>query len=423
MISTKGRVGMGDEKTRIAVLSSEFPPKWGGVGNGVFFLVGSLADEFHYQMDVVTRDMGPSMREARPPLPKGIDVHEVPFTKLPMYFATSFGKNAVEWMIRGGLVWDLCHVHSNMTLLPERAYHAIKERMPIVSTMHGTWMGERSEMEMGDVSMSIQGVNDLAVMYVSSRFDRYEDYALELSDVIVAESKREEEALKARASKETAKRMVRIPPGVDTERFSPKWKDPGLKKRLGIKKGELHLLHVGRLAGRKGLDTLIEAYDRIVTEMKDVKLVVVGKGPREKMLRKEAKDRGFEDRLVMVGSVPMDELTAHFATADITLFPSKWEGFGLITLETMASGTPCVATRVGAADEIIEDGSSGFLVDVGDAEAMAEAVARFARDDEAIAHMGERARERVKSTFTWKHTAERYDVLFKRLLEEGKRGI
>jgi glycosyltransferase involved in cell wall biosynthesis len=420
MTSTKGKVGMGDEKARLAVLSSEFPPKWGGVGNGVFFLVRSLAEEFHYRMDVVTRDMGPRMREERPPLPEGIDVHEVPFTKLPMYFATSFGRNAVDWMTKGGMDWDLCHVHSNMTLLSEKAYHTIKERMPIVSTMHGTWMGERSEMEMGDVSMSVQGVNDLAVMYISSRFDRYEDYAIELSDVIVAESRREEEALRTRASREAAKRMVRIPPGVDTERFSPRWEDPGLRKRLGIKKGELHILHVGRLAGRKGLDTLIEAFERIVSEVKDAKLVVVGTGPREKMLRKEARVRGFEDRMVMVGSVPMDELAAHFATADITLFPSKWEGFGLITLETMASGTPCVATSVGAADEIIEDGKSGFLVDVGDAKAIAKAVARFARDEETMAHMGERARERVMSTFTWKHTAERYDILFRRLLEERK---
>jgi glycosyltransferase involved in cell wall biosynthesis len=394
---------------KVAMLSAEFPPKWGGVGIGAYYHALILTKEHKVDYDIFTRKLA----EPFPKMPGKTKIHSVPFTKLPMYFATSFGRNAVKRMEELGKKWDLCHVEGNMTLLDKDLYPRIKA--PIITSQHGTWRGERSEMRFEDVSFNLKGMNDLAVMYLSPRFDKYEDYALMCSDVVVAISKREEKALKGRGVKDIKARIVRIAQGVDEKTFKPSNKDPKLRKRLGVKEGEGLILFVGRLAGRKGLDMVVEAFDTISKEDRKVRLAIVGTGPRTGMVRKEAKSRGFEDRMTMCGTVDLKELARYYATADVTLFPSRWEGFGLIPLESMASGTPCVSTRVGAADDIITDGVDGYLVDVDDHEALAEKAMKVLKSPDKRETMGRAARKKVEDNFTWSHTGRAYYKLYQEL--------
>jgi len=394
---------------KVAMLSSEFPPKWGGVGIGAYYHALVMAKEHGVKYDIFTRET----TEHFPKMPGKTSIIPIKYTKLPMYFATSFGRNAVKKMDDLGKKWDICHVEGNMTLLDKDLYPRIKA--PIITSQHGTWRGERSEMRLEDVSFNVAGMNDLAVMYLSPRFDKYEDYALMFSDIVVAISKREEKALRSRDVTDVKAKIVRIAQGVDEKTFHPSNKDPKLRKRLKVKDDSGLVLFVGRLAGRKGLDTVVEAFDIIAAEDSSVRLAVVGTGPRTGMVRKETKRRGIDDRVEMVGTVDLNELAAFYASADVTLFPSRWEGFGLIPLESMASGTPCVSTRVGAADDIITDGKDGYLVDVDDPEALAQKALKVLRSPAKRKAMGEAARKKVEDNFTWSHTGRAYYNLYQEL--------
>jgi len=394
---------------KAAMLSSEFPPKWGGVGIGAYYHALVLTKEHGVHYDIFTREM----RDPFPKMPGKTVMHRIKFTRLPMYFATSFGRNAVKRMEELGKVWDVCHVEGNMTLLDKDLYPRIKP--PIITSQHGTWRGERSEMRFEDVSFNLQGVNDLAVMYLSPRFDKYEDYALMYSDVVVAISKREERALKAREVKDVRAKIVRIAQGVDEKTFNPENSDPKLRKKLGVGEDGSLVLFVGRLAGRKGLDTVVQAFERISEQDPKAKLAIVGTGPRVGMVRKETKKRGIDDRTTLVGTVDLKTLAKYYATSDVTLFPSRWEGFGLIPLESMASGTPCVSTRVGAADDIITNGRDGYLIDIGDHESLAEMALKVLASRSKREEMGKAAREKVVNNFTWAHTGKAYYELYKEL--------
>jgi glycosyltransferase involved in cell wall biosynthesis len=393
---------------KAAMLSSEFPPKWGGVGIGAYYHALVLTKEHGVRYDILTRKMDKPF----PKMPGKTLMHSVPFTKLPMYFATSFGRNAVKRMEELGKKWDICHVEGNMTLLDKDLYSRIKA--PIITSQHGTWKGERSQMRWEDISFNVQGMNDLAVMYLSPRFDKYEDYVLQYSDVVVAISKREEKALKARGVDIKAK-IVRIHQGVDEKTFHPSNKDQKVRKKLKIKADGSLVLFVGRLAGRKGLDVVIEAFETIAKEDKLARLAIVGTGPRIGMVRKQTKARGLEDRVELIGAVDLKELAKYYASADVTLFPSRWEGFGLIPLESMASGTPCVSTRVGAADDIITEGVDGYLIDVGDCDALAQKALKVLADPTKREAMGKAAREKVEGNFTWSHTGQAYYKLYQDL--------
>lgn len=396
---------------KAAMLSSEYPPKWGGVGVVAYFHAITLAKEHGVDFDVLTRKMTGDV----PKMPKNIKMHMVPFKKLPMYFATSFGKNAVRAMSRMKGKWDICHIEGNMTLLDEKLYRDIK--MPIITTMHGTWKGERSEMRFKDVSMTSKGMNDLAVMYLSPRFDKYEDYAIKHSDVVVAISEQEEKALKERNVADMKGRIVRIHHGVDTEIFDPDRYTMSVKNRHGILKHQPMVLFVGRLAGRKGLDTLVEGIEGIAKGDRKARFVIIGTGPRLGMLKKEARRRGFFDRMSLVGALDFEDLARHYATADVVLFPSRWEGYGLITLEAMSSGTPVVASRAGAAEEIITNGRDGYLIDIGDSNALAEKALKLLSSPDRCKEFGRLARSKIEKKYTWSNVARKYYELYKEIMD------
>ena len=166
------------ENTKICMISSEYPPKWGGVGVVAYYLATWMAKRGH-EVHVVTRKQSLGYQSSHP----NIEIHPVKWLKAPMFFTTSFGKNAVKWIKRSGIGPDLIHVHSNMALLPARCYDKLD--IPLVSTMHGTWKGERSTINFRDLSFSISAVNDLAIMCLGPFFDRYEDLAIERSTSIL----------------------------------------------------------------------------------------------------------------------------------------------------------------------------------------------------------------------------------------------
>jgi mannosyltransferase len=124
-------------------------------------------------------------------------------------------------------------------------------------------------------------------------------------------------------------------------------------------------------------------------------------------LKKQAAAAGLADRIRFLGELPIDDVPAWYQRILIYAFTSRNEGFGLTLLEAMASGAALVAARAGAADTVVVDGETGFLVPTGDANAMADAIERLMRDPARAMEMGRKARERVLSQFSVEAEATR----------------
>jgi len=395
--------------TKICVVSSEYPPKWGGVGVVAYYLSTWMAKRGH-EVHVVTRDQKIGHKKSH----DNIHIHPVKWLKAPMLFTLSFGDNAIKWIEDSGIDFDIIHVHSNMALLRKKHY----ERMnfPMVSTMHGTWKGERSMISLKDLTMSVSTINDLSIMYMSPFMDRYEDHALERSNGVIVESLSECRDLKKRGIKNRFNRQIRLPPGIDTEEFRPEKADPQLKEELGIPSDNKLVVSVGRWAARKGIREMISVFAGMNRKRDDLTFLLVGWGPLEKEINRKIAKLGLSENLLAKRSLPFDSMQAMVATADLTMFHSYWEGFGLTMGEALASGTPVVATDVGGIPEMVQP-EWGRLVKVGDVDGQIKAgLELLDRDD--LKEMGLKGREHIVKNFSWDYVSNMTEKLYRWVIED-----
>lgn len=206
-----------------------------------------------------------------------------------------------------------------------------------------------------------------------------------------------------------------IPMGVDSTAFHPDFINQDIRQRHNIT-GEF-LLFVGRLSEKKGVCYLLEAMPRVVERFPDAKLLVVGKGELENELRDLAGRLALADQVVFAGAIPNHELPAYYATADVFVGPSikcsggDTEGFGLTFVEAGLSGCLVIGTRTGGIGDIIEHGETGFLVEMRDAEALAEVIINGLALQAESREFGGAARQRLKDNFDWQIIAEKYGAL------------
>ena len=174
--------------------------------------------------------------------------------------------------------------------------------------------------------------------------------------------------------------------GVETTLFSPHRRDPALREHWGVAPRAPAVLYVGRLAAEKNIELVIAAYQATRQARPDARLILVGDGPMTQRLR--ARHPAF----VYCGMRRGEDLAAHYASADLFLFPSLTETFGNVVLEAMASGLAMVAFDYAAARAHVESERDGLLVPFGDAAAFAAAATALVRDFGALEAMGQAAR-------------------------------
>ena len=126
---------------------------------------------------------------------------------------------------------------------------------------------------------------------------------------------------------------------------------------------------VGRLAARKGYSTLLRAFRIVIKEIPNAKLLIVGRGGMKKNLYKYATKEGFKPSIRIESSLDFNELSNVYNSCDLTIFPSYYEGQGLIPLESMSSGVPVIATNSGPIPEMVDD-EVGSLFELGDEAAV-----------------------------------------------------
>ncbi len=173
-------------------------------------------------------------------------------------------------------------------------------------------------------------------------------------------------------------RIVRIPGGADIDRFVPVPDRDAVRRELGLPEGIPLLLTVRNLEARMGLDTLIEAMAILRRAVPSAVLLVGGTGSLRTALESRAASLQLQEQVRFVGYIPDADLPRYYQAADAFVLPTReLEGFGLITVEALASGTPVLATAIGATPEILRPLDSSLLFRAASPEAMAERLQEF----------------------------------------------
>jgi glycosyltransferase involved in cell wall biosynthesis len=200
-------------------------------------------------------------------------------------------------------------------------------------------------------------------------------------------------------------RLQVVARGVDTQLFSPERRSDVLRSSWEASDHTLVLLSVGRLAAEKNLDLVIGAYQAIRTQVPDCKLVFVGDGPYRATLETLCPEAVF------AGFRTGDDLAAHYASADMFLFPSLTETFGNVTLEAMSSGLPVVAFEHAAAKTLIVQEQHGMLAHHSDARQYTELAVRLALDAPLRQQIKTRARTRALE-MGWAAIMEKIETVY-----------
>ncbi len=196
------------------------------------------------------------------------------------------------------------------------------------------------------------------------------------------------------------RRVTVLPPALDPEfeRANATGEDPS------IVPGSKIVLTVARLAASeqyKGVDTVIRALPAVLTAVPETAYVIVGDGDDRRRLEQLAAALGVSDRVCFFGSATSEQLVSQLRSCAVFAMPSRREGFGISYLEAMWFRKPVVAGNHGGTPEVVVDGETGFLVEHGRVDPLAEVLVRLLRDDGLRAEMGEAGHSRVRSTYTF----------------------
>ncbi|MEV8473727.1 glycosyltransferase family 1 protein [Ralstonia sp. UNC404CL21Col] len=190
--------------------------------------------------------------------------------------------------------------------------------------------------------------------------------------------------------------------GVDAHRFTPQARSDALRTQWGVAADTPVVLTVGRLALEKNLGVALDAFDAVRERVPHARLVMVGDGPQRNALRRRCPDAIF------AGTQHGEALAAHYASADLFLFPSLTETFGNVVVEAMASGLPVVAFDTAAAGMHVRSAENGLLARVGDAASFARHAVTLATDAGLRQRLGQAARATAQ-TLDWPRVLERFE--------------
>ncbi|XVQ13640.1 glycosyltransferase family 4 protein [Spirillospora sp. CA-255316] len=216
-----------------------------------------------------------------------------------------------------------------------------------------------------------------------------------------------------------ASRMAWLAPGVDEGVFRAGAGGEEMRRRYGLGDRPVAVC-VSRLVPRKGQDALIHAWPRVRKAVPDAALLLVGGGPYRAELERLAASLGVTDSVVFTGSVPWEELPAHYDAGDVFAMPCRTrrrgldvEGLGIVYLEASATGLPVVAGSSGGAPDAVLDGETGVVVEGRSVAAVARALSDLLGDPARARKMGERGRSWVEEEWRWELQSARLDALLK----------
>jgi D-inositol-3-phosphate glycosyltransferase len=412
MLAQDAASGREARRRRIAVLSvhtSPLAPLGGRETGGMNVYVREISRELGargYAVDVYTRRSSPADPPVQPfgPNARVICIDAGPAEAIEKgqiaEHLDAFHDGVRAFAAGEGIAYDLVHSHYWMSgAVAVRL--AAAWRVPHVAMFH----------TLGEVKNRARATEREQPRRIAA-----ERATAATADLIVVASEHEKHLLTALYGAE-AGRIAVVPCGVDLDLFTPMDQEEA-RKRLRIGDRERVILFVGRIEPLKGIDVLIGAAAQL-HEDENFRVLIVGGDARAAaeiaQLRALAARLGVDHHIAFVGAVPHEDLPLYYNAADVCVVPSYYESFGLVAIESMACGTPVVASRVGGLTSTIADGETGYLIPWRCPEPFAERLELLLDNDELRASFGKAAREAVER-FRWANVAEAVMGLYEDLL-------
>lgn len=373
---------------RIALLTNVVLPPREGIG----WHVTALAREFRargHEVRLLTRGRDPLRWQQHSFDDLLCDLH--PFLPLRPFHHTLARPHIVAWLARQADGADLVHVH--LPLLPP-----VDVRTAVAVTVHTPMLADTAAISEPGLTPRLMRLN----AQLFSR--RYEQAWLDRADVLFTVSSQVAAELAAAYELHGRQPLV-CPNGVDTRAFA----------FAPLAGREPFLLYVGRLAWRKGVARLLEAFAMLKTRA--VRLVLAGEGPLRPALEAQAVRLGIAERTQFLGFVDRPRLQALLQRTRCFVHPSDYEGFPLVLLEAMAAGAPVVTTPIGALRDLGRD--PPLVLAEPNPAALAAAIDACLTDDAAAGSRAACARARVERDFDWRVVASRVLAAYASLVRQA----
>jgi glycogen(starch) synthase len=386
---------------RALILSWEYPPLIeGGLARHVRKLAESLIEE-GFDVHVIARG-----REEDPPEEerRGVLIHRVREPERPSdlgEFVTWIERMNGDMLAHGvdlGDRYDFDVVHGHDWLVAGAGDHLSKRfRAPFVTTIHATEYGRHQGWVETHPQSYIHGVE----RWMANRADR----------VITCSAYMREHVADVYGLEES--RIAVIPNGIDPSELVPVDDLDTLRSRFAGRHEKLVLL-VGRLVYEKGFQLALEALPGLIERVGNVRFLVAGSGTAEGELREQASALGLDAHGTFLGWIGDDVLHSLYRIADLTVVPSIYEPFGLVALEAMASGCPCLVADTGGLREVVPNEDVGLRFRSRDPRSLASMAERLLTNVELRDRLVAEASEHVLS-FDWADVARQVGEVYEEL--------
>ncbi len=393
---------------RVIMLSWEYPPRIvGGISPHVYDLSQRLQSK-GIEVHVVTKCTPNAPEEETQP--SGVQVHRVTLDEEPNDFLHEIQllnvatdrrvrKLLEDW--RPGGQPTIFHAHDWLSLDSARELK-YEYKLPMIATIHATEMGRHGGIH-----------ND------TSRYIHEQEYWLtyEAWRVIVCSEFMREEVSKSFSV--GWDKIDIIYNGVEPSKFEFSWTEAeraATRAKLALPEEKI-VMFVGRFVREKGIQVLLNAAHVVLAQEPHVKFMIVGGGARER-LERYTEWAGLKDKVLFTGFMANRSLHQLYRVADVAVFPSLYEPFGIVALEAMAAGAPVVASDAGGLREVVHHDETGTLSFAGDPQSLAWAILKVLRDPARARNLGVNARERLQEEFSWDTIADQTKAVYDRVWEE-----
>ncbi len=190
-----------------------------------------------------------------------------------------------------------------------------------------------------------------------------------------------------------------------------------LKKEYGLRPEEKVVIHVSNFRAVKRVEDVVQAFSRIADQI-PAKLMLVGDGPEMTVICQLVRELGLKEKVLFLGK--QDSLEELYSLSDLMLLLSEKESFGLVALEAMACGVPCIGTDIGGIPEVIEDGVNGYICPLGAVDSVSEKAVSLLSSEKLYQELSENATETARTKFHWSKIVDQYEQIYRKLLVKGR---
>ena len=377
---------------KILMLTWEYPPRIvGGIARVVHDLSKRLIKDGH-EVTVVTYRDNASVPEYEND--KGVNVYRVDnymihpnnFIDWIMQLNFNLIAKATEIINKEG-GFDVIHAHDWLVTYAAKSLKNAYD-IPIVATIHATEAGRNS------------GIHDDTQRYIN---DTEWLLTYEATEVIVNSNFMKNDL--QRLFGLPYDKINVIPNGINLNNFTGIERDYDFRRQYAMGNEKI-ILYVGRLVYEKGIQHLIAAMPKILSNYHDAKLVIAGKGGMIDDLKAETSSLGLDNKVYFTGYMDSKKVQKMYKCADVAVFPSTYEPFGIVALEAMLAGVPTVVSDVGGLDEIVTHGVDGMKSYAGNPNSIADSVTALLYDHQLATNISKKARQKVKEQFNWEKIAQ-----------------